>query len=306
LWHDAIQRHLGRDISERTWAAFCTELRWVRLCGGERRTTIITMLFERFPTLLERIEGLHLIARISDVVPRAFLESQLNVLRESSRALSRQAFGELLTLIAFRDTSHRWALDRLNMELEGLRKDDEGTEPVAIGIAFASARLWDELEARTQASRTLCRVIPVANERISEAVATVVWAHDNFAADTEAEALLQAFADHPSSLGKMHLSDLTDHLVAILPHKRQLVLNVCNAILQVRRQDSDLYEAGAHLVDIAMTLQRFSDTRDEGLSLLEELLRIGLDQAFSVLHDLDIRPEASTSREARPRRRRGR
>ena len=51
-----------------------------------------------------------------------------------------------------------------------------------------------------------------------------------------------------------------------------------------------MYEAGPHLVSIAMTLQRFDDTRSEGLALLEQLLKLGLDEAFTVLQDIDIRP----------------
>ncbi len=120
------------------------------------------------------------------------------------------------------------------------------------------------------------------------------------------DSLLQTFAEHPSSLLKVKISDLTGHLSGLLPHKRELVLAVCQAILKSGRVESNLFETGAHLVDIAMTLQRFSDTRSGGLTLLEDLLRLGLDDAFRILRDIDIRPAATARREPLGRRRRRR
>ena len=104
----------------------------------------------------------------------------------------------------------------------------------------------------------------------------------------------------------MPIADLVEHLITLVPHKRMLVLSVCKAILKTGHQEINFFEAGPQLVKIAMTLQRFSDTRTEGLSLLEDLLRLGLDDAFRVLRDIDIRPSATAEREPRKRRRRRR
>jgi hypothetical protein len=145
--------------------------------------------------------------------------------------------------------------------------------------------------------------------RISAAIGTVFWATDDFPADAHTEALLQAIAANPKVLSGSFVSDLIELLAELLPHSRRNVLRVCQAIVGSRGDEltsisRELYLSGPHLVNIAMTLQRFSDTRAEGLSLLEDLLRLGLDEAFSILHDIDIRPAAVRRREPRMRRRR--
>jgi hypothetical protein len=225
-------------------------------------------------------------------------------MRNAKSFTVKQAFGELLALIALRDLNHSWAKDRLNIEC--LRSEDPRAleEPIAVGIAFAAAHLWDNVELRTEASQILCHLLPHASDRVCQAIATVFWARQDFAADEATDALLRAIAVHPRILSTIYLSDLVEHLVGLLPHKRDVVLSVCKAIVKSGRQEQRLFEAGPQLVKIAMTLQRFDDTRDQGLTLLEDLLQLGLDDAFRVLHDIDVRPNRKATRPPRKRRRR--
>jgi hypothetical protein len=307
-WLEVIEGQIDRGISERTWAAFCIELRWIRLqgCDTARGVTLITTLLRRFRGLATRREGVRLIAHVSELLPASFLQEYLDQLRADTRFRARQAFGELLTLIAFRDTTHVWATDRLSSELDSIAENAEATEPIAIGMAFAAAQLWDEPRARANAARVLSRLIPHAKVREGRAIATVFWAREEFTADEATDTLLIAFATNPLSLASIEISDLVEHLISLLPHKRQLVLSVCTAILKSGRQEGNLFEPGANLVKIAMTLQRFSDTRAEGLALLESLLQLGLDDAFRVLRDIDIRPSSAGPPIVRKRRRRRR
>ncbi len=46
------------------------------------------------------------------------------------------------------------------------------------------------------------------------------------------------------------------------------------------------------------------DTKSDGLVLLESLLRLGIDDAFAVLREVDIRPGSGRRCEPRKRRRR--
>lgn len=304
-WLTTLERHLRRDIAERTWAAFCLELRWIKLqdCDHKRGVDFVLDLFGRFPTFNQRSEAIRLIAHISYLLPVAFLEGILDSLGNSTRFTLRQAAGELLALIAFRDENHSWAETRLNGQLAAI-ENDPSHEALAVGIAFAAAQMWDEPHLREGISLVLCRLIPHATDRIARAIGTVFWAREDFAADGPTESLLAAFAANPNGLGGEIVTDLVEHLVALVPHKRILALNICKAILSTGRRESDLFEAGPNLVKIAMTLQRFQDTRSEGLSLLEAFLQLGLDDAFRVLHDIDIRPAPRTARVRQRRRRR--
>ena len=278
----------------------------VKGCDRLRGAAVIEQLFRRVPSLLDRKEGVGLIANVSDLLPESFLKDVFESLRTSPRFTSRQSYGELLTLIALRDDNHAWVAKRLDRELANSQEFEKSEEPVAVGIAFAAANLWDESRSREDASRILCSLIPNATTRVSEAIGTVFWAKEDFAADESTALLLRAFADHPDSLSGIRVFELAEHLVALVPHYRVLIMDVCNALLTTSPDIGSLYDAGPRLVDIAMTLQRFDDTKSRALSLLEDLLRLGLDDAFRILSDIDIRPNASGVREPRSRRRRRR
>ncbi|REK27027.1 MAG: AAA family ATPase [Planctomycetota bacterium] len=305
-WLDAVEEHLQRDIAERTWATYCSELGWIGLdgCDISRGRGIVAELFRRFPPLKQRQEGVRLIASVSDLLDESFLGEFLDSLLAATSYMSRQAFGELLTLIALRDNNHDWAIDRLNAELESIGQDMPQAEAIAVGCAFAAVHLWDELPMRSKASNVLCRLIPHATGRLSQTIACVFWTQQDFSVEESTESLLQSIADHPDCLSGVEIRKLVAHMAGIVSHKRKLVLNVCQGILKTRPLGNGLFEAGPDLVKIAMTLQRFPETQTEGLSLLEDLLRLGLDDAFRVLRDIDIRPSEIAMRPPRKRRRR--
>ena len=306
-WLDVIEEHLQRDISIHTWAAYGRELQWIRFaeCDQTRGIAIVLQLFNRFPELIHQTEGVALIARISDLFSREFLTSILDSLRASNQDWSKQAFGELLTLIAIRNDEHKWAIDLLNTELSKVGAIAT-EEPIALGIAFAAANLWDEADLRLKSAQVLCKLIPKTTARLGKAIQTVFWTQDNFAVEEPTISLLRTLGENPLSLKFIGIVDLVAHLVGLVIHERRLVLSVCEAIVKSGRQEAELFEAGPNLVKIAMTLQRFNDTRSAGLALFEQFLRLGLDDAFTVLHDIDIRPTAVALPMPRQRRRRTR
>ena len=71
---------------------------------------------------------------------------------------------------------------------------------------------------------------------------------------------------------------------------------------ELRRREFNAYEVGPYLVEIAMTLQRFGDTRSNGLNLFESLLRAGLDEANKALQDVDAVNEVDQQNPRRPSR----
>ena len=304
-WLDIIEKLIICDIAERTWAAYCTEFRRVHMKGCDylRGAKIISKLFEQYPRIGQQREGMLLVAYVSDLLSVPFVQKYLHSLRNAKKCSTRQAYGELLTLIALRNEEHVWASEILNQELEKLHNIGGQKEPIAVGMAFAASQLWDVPEMRDDSSSVLCRLVPVATDRIGKAISTVFWAQEDFPANEATKSLLQTLADHSQAFLHISVFDLIEHLVGLLPHDRVLVLAVCKAILKSGRRQNDLFDAGPSLVKIAMTLQRFNDTRSEGLSLLEEMMRLGLDDAFRLLREIDIRPTPAVQK-PRPRRRR--
>jgi len=312
-WLRLLDDLLDSGISSDTWTRYCSELRWISLKGCDREygCRMIAKLFDGHPSIKYRPQGVRLVAMVSHYLTEDFVSHFLDHLLASERFGHRQAYGELLTLLALRRDKHQWAAKRLQGQLEELAAGVGRGEPIAVGVAFAASRLWDEPEARLEACRVLRHLIPQATVKVSAAIGTVFWSAEDFPADEHTDALLKKIVENPTAMSGRFIPDLVEHLADLLPHSRETVLHVCQAILE-RRGDEltsfshELYQSGPSLVNIAMTLQRFDDTRSEGLSLLEELLRLGLDDAFTILHDIDMRPESMIRREPRRRRRRRR
>jgi hypothetical protein len=307
-WLSELEKCLEDGLSVQTWANYCVNLGDVRYIDGDksRGVSVVLKVLDEFPTLLRRQEGILLIANTSDLLPPNELKGMLRSLRAAESPTQRQAYAEVLTLIAFTDGMHTWASESLERELALLHNPDLMDESIAVGIAHAAANLWDRPDARMEAARVLSSLIPIATDKVGHAIATVFWAREDFAVDEFTEQLLQALAKNEGILARIPIVDLTAHLVPIAPFKRELVLKICQGIVNSRPNENELFEVGPQLVKISMTLQRFAETRSGALDLFEQLLRLGLDDAFRVLQVIDIRPTTSPESPHRLRRRRRR
>jgi hypothetical protein len=185
-------------------------------------------------------------------------------------------------------------------------------ESLCVGVAFAAAQIWEEVPWRSDAAHFLEMVAPRATKRIAQAFGTVFWASEDFVDDDNTRWLLRTIAAFPDVLTASMVHDLVVHLAKLCKYEQELVLQITQEIVKrfgsdVGNISTELYGSGVGLVNIAMTLQRFSNTRTAGLTLLEELLKLGVGEAFNLLRDIDIRPSGRLSQSLeRPRRRRRR
>ena len=287
-------------------------MHYITLKGAdrERGAAIISGLFSRYSSVARSDEGIRLVGSIAYALPCSFVEEFLKELWNNQTRRTAQACGELLVLIALRDKQHEWADDLLNKRRESISAEpDELSESFRTGVAFAAGRMWDETAARSKSVQILARIAPNCSGRIAFAFGTVFWATDDFSDDQDTENLLNVIANHPCAIHPTFVSDLVNHLAILCKFQREPVRDVTRVIVdtfgkQLGDMSTALFGAGAHLVNIAMTLQRFAETRDEGLTLLEDLMRLGVGEAFSILNDIDIRPATITRQSPRRRRRR--
>jgi nucleoside phosphorylase len=304
-WLQVVERCIAADLTERTWVRYCSLLTRIRFAGDHkaRGVEIVTRLLNQYPGLTRTNDGLRLITNFSDLLTEAQLKGVFEGLRADTTPIVRQAYGELLTVVAFLDDEHPWARTILDAELYAADDAAQLDEEIAAGIAHAAAHLWDEPRVRQHSSRVLSRLIPIANTRIGQAISGVFLARDDFAADEPTDLLLTALAANSGPLEHIPITRLVPHLVPLASHRKQLVLSMCEAILASRNDDNRLFEVGPELVTISMTLQRFNETRGGALAFFEQLLRLGLDAAFAVLQEIDIRPAANFVAAQHPRRR---
>jgi Domain of unknown function (DUF4062)/ATPase family associated with various cellular activities (AAA) len=311
-WLTMLERHVQRPADGRTWTSFSPELRWLATKGVDsaRALRIVSKLFENHPTVRDSREGVRLISLVQRLLPFRVWQSVLKELRQSDWERGRQAYGELVALMGLRHQPPQWAVRKLTMQLRnceaGRGLDSEDT---LTGIAFAAAHCWEEPQLRSGCSQVLAKLFAVGSDRISYACSTVFWASHDFLPDEVTENLLNAVADNCARLSDSAISDLIGHLPSILPEKRRTVLKLCNSIVshvgsKLTSISTGVFTCGPSLVNIAMTLQRFEDTRTNALDLFERLLSLGVDAAFNCLHEIDIRPIAVTHYQPRARRRR--
>ncbi|MCC9605094.1 AAA family ATPase [Blastopirellula sp. JC732] len=313
-WLKYLNVLVDGNLHHDTWTFFCRHFRWIgtKNCNSELGEKTVAKLFRIRREIRFSIHAMRLVASISDSLSQDFVQSYLSELLLSDDEKHCQAYGELLALLAFRGTPHDWAITKLNQYLELPKARDRHEELVFSGIALTSASVWDETAARQSACNALCRIIPLATNDIANAVGNVFWATEDFSVETNTELLIQAFCRNPGAIAPQFMLDAMELFSKLLPDYRHEILEICRWIVENgSKQDPSsvvysLYEPGPILVNIAMTLQRFQDTRANALSLLEELMRIGLDDAFKILNEIDIRPIAVSTRKPRPRRRRKR
>lgn len=311
-WLEMLERAMDWDICDETWMHYCRELRWIRLdgCDPVRGETVVKTLFVSKPMVATSGEATRLVAMIADTLSEPFVRDFTEQLRSSSKPRLQQAYGELLTLIALRRQPHVWACAELEHRLAEIETNQSGHESISVGIAFAAAYLWDEVEARPAAGELLCRLMPLAKPRVNLALGAVCWARDDFPADEVTRKLLATIDANATFLNGSYVDELIGHMARLVPHLRQEVLAVCQKITGTRGHELlsiaySLYASGPNLVNIAMTLQRFDDTRSQALDFLEQLLRVGLSDAYAVLNETDLRPGRQPLQDP-PRRRRRR
>lgn len=312
-WYSIARRHVDSNASIRTWAAMCSQLNWIlhRDRDQSRAVQFAFDLFAKHPTLITTREGLVLLANISPMLPEDFVKTVVVALADSGDGWKTQAAGEFFALLTIRDPeTHNWASNELDRRLH--TNSDSGVEAREIfrtGVAFAAAQLWEHYSLREKSTPLLTSVAKNATEGIASAFGRVFWASEDFPNDVHTRELMTAIADHPEILHPQFISDLVEVLADLCRFEQKLVLRVTQAIIDrfgssFKSISSELYLAAPNLVNITMTLQRFPETRSEGLTLLERLMSLDLQDVYSILSEIDNRPSNTRRREPRKRRRR--
>jgi nucleoside phosphorylase/predicted ATPase len=311
-WLELIERLIDSEISDETWRLYCDDLRWISITGCDLAfaESVISKLFQRKPLVAQSAEGIRLIANVAYELTPAFVCGYLTDLKSSEDKWLNQAYGELLALLALRKEPHAWAIEELQTAIQSFIAEPREFEAHAVGLAFTAAHIWVEPDAQSECRKILCKLMPLAGEAVGQAIGSVFFMRDNFAVDVDARELLHSLSLNPKLLSGGFVEELVDHMVPLAEYLRKEVLNVCELVVDHRGSEllsmsHSLYLIGPQLVNIAMTLQRFDDTRSQALDLLENLLRIGLADAYAVLNENDLKPGPQPIADP-PRRRRRR
>lgn len=309
-WLRALLAHLENEVSFKTWSMFCYNLRFVReeYCSLELGKALVSKLYEKFPQLASAPLGCRLLARLGTFLDAEFVKGILDRMLASDDPFDQQATGELLTLFALLDSTAEWASPLLDAQLSGIER---GTSPDAaflVGSAHAAAHLWYDFDKPSECAEILHQLISCGDANVANATRTLFWSEIALPANKETAAIIKAMTERIELVSGDLAGDVLGQLSDILPHLRPEILRFCkrlaeNRFDELRRGEFNAYEIGPYLVEISMTLQRFDDTRSEGLDLFETLLRAGLDEADKALKDVDAMDEPCPQSPRMPRRR---
>ena len=310
-WLDVIDVLIDSSVSIEFWKDFCLELVRVRHAADfvARGVSCVIRLFEKHPDLIYEPHALNLILSLGSHCPPDFVQRILWELRSSSERVHLQLFGEFITTLKLRNHQVSWSSAFEDVLTEFI-DDGDRNEMMGVGIAFSAAYGWDNPSSRHASWMILKRIIPFSTEKIAAAINTVFFSKHDFFADNDTDELFRMLTNQPVCFDRNYVIDMVIAAGSVVNDFPETVLGLCKAVVntfgaELSYGGSRVFGVGAHLVDIAMTLQRIPETCDGGLVLLEELLRLGLDDAFQTLNKIDLRPGRLKRVGMRERRRRG-
>lgn len=299
-----IQAHLLRSENPNVWQAFLQYFNYLRPSREAQKAELLNALFAKYPELTQTREAVHLLAHAHWWAPD-LVRNVIDNWTQSDKQWLRQAYGELVALIAIVQPNLEWAVESLNRIL---------TSPVnvdaRVGAAFSAANLWNVPGRRNASAQLLSAVIPLADKRVWTAVLDVFRIVDELTPDEATVDFLRILSDHINSAGRISSTFVADRLETLLPHEALIVAKIALGLVSNWSADLGNFSAAAslaapQLVDLAITLHRLGpDTREAGTSLFEELLVIDAYTARQTLDEIDNRFTAQSrpTRARLPRR----
>jgi len=293
-WLRFVGELIDTTASEKIWRLVCQEQRWK--LGGDQKLaeSVFEQLFKKRPRVAFCNEGVQFVGWAAKFLSPSFASNYMKILRSNFSQKAQQAYGELLPVFCFCDNKHNWADKELEEVIEKIAVDSICQKSINIGLAFVTSYFWAFPAVREKCCDVLCRLIPIADDNLISAIGTVFHRRENLCVDPCTEKLLQTIAQNPQVLVESVAEDLMQLIKPIAQFYRSEVLSICRSIVTAKPKELtsmaySIFAIGPMLVDISLTLQRFSDTRSEALNLFEDLLRIGLAEANATLNEKDLR-----------------
>jgi hypothetical protein len=297
---DLLDRHLANPENPNVWRSLLYLLVYLRPSCAEALAAFLGRLFQNYPDLAHTWEATHLLAYAQWTIPD-FVRDALATLAQSADPRVRQAYGELIALVAILQPELDWAPQSLKAIIDDPSRSDE-----RLGAAFSAVNLWNQDGKRAAASQLLIALIPEADQRIWSAVFDLFRLIDELMPERDTIAFLTSVAEHIGGAPRLNPTFVVERLETLLPHEAPLVAKIAQGIVDGWREELGDIRTGTatiapQLMNLAITLHRLGPaTRDVGTSLFEDLLRIDAHLARQTLYEIDNRFQ-EVRRPIRPR-----
>jgi len=264
------------------------------------RSALLERLLTELPALVETRDAAHVFAN-AHWWDADFANAQLDRWRVSRSRAARQAYGEMLAIVALMQPTLGWAQTRLDTLI-----GDETTEDARTGAALTAANLWPQANRRAAAGDLLRRLLNEAGTDVWRATFELFRLTDELTPDPPTVSLLTVIADRIGSAPRLDATFVVERLGTLLPHQAELVGRLTDGLIGTWQTElgdvrTGTAAAAPQLVDLAITLHRLGpETHEIGTALFERLIEIDAWEARKTMDEIDNR----FLDEAPPRRRR--
>jgi len=305
-WLDILEGHLSRSESPRVWSAIAWRyLRWLNLASHERAQAFLERLFHAYPSVLGRVEGVHLMAYLQHWIAPESARRWLGIMAHAG-CQGSQGYGEILMLRHALFPAEEWP----RVEVAALLVSTvEITQDQRVGIAHALVHLWSEPEHRILAHGYLLPLLESSEEDVLHALSGIFLTQSWFP-DHPSRSLLDALCDHPAILRNQPAEFLAEHLEYMVEMEPERVARLANVLLNhvgeaMRSTATSWYLRSESLLAIALALQDMGEPHStNGVALFERMLEFNLPQAHEMVLSLDKRtPQGATAPSVRQRKR---
>jgi hypothetical protein len=281
-----LDGHFARERDPKVWKALLPRLANAGGSTPQGVSRFLRVLFQRFPEVLASREAVIFLAhaqRWDDELVFDLIDGW----RESDRPFLRQAYGEIVGLVATVKAKDQWA--RVRDEILA-----SGTDDTKIGLAHAASNMWSDEELRLSAGKNLVSLLK-ESKLVVAAVMDVFRVTEELAPDAATVDLLRALADPKTDLSAAPSHFVVERLQTLLPHEADLIANIAERLVAAWRGElgdirTGVAAAAPQLTDLALTLHRLGGTsRQSGVAIFEAMLEMDAYGARETLAELDGR-----------------
>jgi len=290
-----IEAHLTKKEEPAVWRALLQYLRYLAPADRTRSVQVVVTLFRAFPQIFASVEGVRFAASSHRWLPPDAFETLLEILKTSEWDAADRATGELLLLRVALVPDDQQALERFERAIEDLKTE---RRDLHLGIVRSAAETWGEPRLRDTSHRVLLAAIPNAEEDFAQAIMMTFSAHDGkrLPSDQYTSEFLSKVSESPNLLRVSASAYLVERLKELLEDNSSPseVAIVAVALVEankesIRNMSGSLSRHAEDLMNIALTLQRFPETRTHGTSIFEYLLVANAYRASETAKEVDRR-----------------
>ena len=286
---ELLRGYLGRCKDVGVWSNLLRFTPYLYPENTKLRSALLERLFSEVPALVETRDAAHVFAN-AHWWDAEFANAQLDLWRDSRSRAARQAYGEMVAVVALMQPTLGWAQTRLDTFV-----GDGATEDARIGAALTAANLWPDAKRRAGAGDLLTRLLSGGGADVWRATFELFRLTDELTPDPPTVSLLTAIAEQIGSAPRLDATFVVERLGTLLPHEAELVGRLADGLIGTWQTElgdvrTGTAAAAPQLVDLAVTLHRLGpETQDIGTVLFERLIEIDAWEARKTMDEMDNR-----------------